>query len=136
MSLFNSECGRGCTFWAVLASAVVGVVTAFLQITGTITVATSFSWVLFGIAVVYLAVALVTASFNDRVVACSCRCPALTALLIGLLGTVLFSLVILAFAFVATSIVGAIILGLLLFFFSLSLTSTACLVSCLWGCGV
>ncbi len=135
MSLCNCENRFGCTFWGIIASAVVGVVTAFLQITGVITVAPVFSWVFFGIAVLYLAVLLGTLSFSDRAAACRCRCTALNALLIGVLGTVLTALVILAFAFVATSIAGAIVLGLELFFFSLTVTATACLVRCLFGCG-
>lgn len=135
MSLCNCESRFACTFWAVIASAIVGVVTAFLQITGVITVAPVVSWVFFGIAVLYLVVALATLSFGDRAAVCRGRCTALTALLIGILGTILTALVILAFAFVATSVAGAIVLGLELFFFSLTVTSTACLVRCLFGCG-
>jgi hypothetical protein len=40
----------------------------------------------------------------------------------------------LAVGFAATSILGAIITGVLLFFVSLFLTATACLVKCLEGC--
>lgn len=125
----------GCTFWAVIVSVAVGVVTAFLQITGTITVAPVFSWVFFGIAVLYLAVLLATLSFSDGTGACRHRCASLYGLLIGVLGTILAALIILAFAFVATSIAGAIILGFELFFFALTVTSTACLVKCLFACG-
>ena len=135
MSSCACENRFGCTFWAVIVSAIVGVVTAFLQITGTITVAPVFSWVFFGIAVLYLAVLLATLSFSDRIGACRNRCAPLYGLLIGILGTILAALVILAFAFVATSIAGAIILGFELFFFSLAATSTACLVKCLFACG-
>ncbi len=135
MSLFCCEKRCSCTLLAVILSVAVGVVTAFLQITGTITVAPVFSWVFFGIAVLFLAVTLGALSFNDSAAACRCRCASLNALLIGVLGTVLSALVILAFAFVATSIVGAIFLGLELFFFSLFIASSACLIKCLFGCG-
>ena len=135
MSFCSCENRCSCTLFAVILSAVLGVVTAFLQVTGTITVAPVFSWVFFGIAVLFLVVALAALSFNDSAAVCRCRCPALNALLIGALGTIVAALVILAFAFVATSIVGAIILGFELFFFFLTVTSSACLVRCLFGCG-
>ncbi len=125
-----------CVFWAVVVSAALGIVAAFLQITGTITVAPVFSWVFFGIAVLFLAITLGALSFNREAAVCRCRCPSLNALLIGVLGTVVAALVILAFAFVATSIVGAIFLGIELFFFFLVLTSAACFVRCLLGCGL
>ena len=136
MSLFGCENGRGCTFWAVIASAVIGVITAFLQITAAITVPPVFAWVVFGIAVVYLAVAFASLGFSDRTAVCGSRCAALNTLLIGILGAILLALIVLAFGFAATSIIGAIAIGLLLFFLSLTVTSTACLVRCLFGCGV
>ncbi|MBO5852597.1 MAG: hypothetical protein J6Q74_02170 [Clostridia bacterium] len=135
MSLFDCNSRCSCTFFAVIASVALGVVTAFLQITGTITVAPVFSWVFFGIALLFLVVTLGTLSFNDRTAVCRCRCTALNALLIGALGTIVSALVILAFAFVATSIIGAVFLGLELFFFFLFVFSSACFVRCLFGCG-
>lgn len=132
---FGCQNRFSCTFWAVLVSAALGVITAFLQITGTITVAPVFSWVFFGIAVLFLAVVLGTLGLDREASVCRCRFPALNALLIGILGTVVSALVILAFAFVATSIVGAVFLGLELFFFFLVLTSAACYARCLLGCG-
>lgn len=54
MSLFSCDSKCNCTIAAIIVSAIVGVVTAFLQITGVITVAPVFLWVVFGIAVVYL----------------------------------------------------------------------------------
>ena len=135
MSFCSCENRCSCTLFAVILSAVLGVVTAFLQVTGTITVAPLFSWVFFGIAVLFLLVSLTALSFNDTTAVCRCRCPALNALLIGALGTIVTALIVLAFAFVATSIVGAIILGLELFFFFLTITASACLIRCIFGCG-
>lgn len=123
-----------CSLWALIVSVIVGVVTAFLQITGTITVAPVFLWVVFGIAVVYLAVLVVTAALAGVPEGCGCMCTILNALLAGLLGTIFFALVLLAVGIVATSIISALLVGLLLLFFSLALTNTACLVRCLTDC--
>jgi hypothetical protein len=134
MSLFGCNCKCNCQLAATIASVIVGVVTAFLQITGIITVAPVFLWVVFGIAVVYLGVLVVAAALSGREEASRCLCTALNALLIGILGTVLFAVVLLAVGIVATSILSAILVGILLFFFALTLTSTACLVRSLADC--
>lgn len=134
MSNFGCYCKCSCRIAAVIASVIIGVVTAFLQITGVITVAPVFLWVAFGIAVVYLGVLVVAAALSGAEEAAGCLCTALNALLIGILGTILFALVLLAVGIVATSILSAILVGILLFFFSLTLTSTACLVRSLAGC--
>lgn len=123
-----------CRLAAVIASVIIGVVTAFLQITGTITVAPVFLWVTFGIAVVYLGVLVVAAALSGAEEVSGCLCAALNTLLIGILGTVLFAVVLLAVGIVATSILSAILVGILLFFFALTLTSTACLVRSLADC--
>lgn len=127
MSLFNCDCKRNCVLWAVIASVLVGIVTAFLQITGIITVTPAFLWVILGVAVVYLGVVLLAAALSDT----SCPSSVINALLAGILGTVLFSVILLAVGVVATSPVSAILAGLALLFFSLTLTSTACYVKCL-----
>lgn len=134
MSNFGCYCKCSCRIAAVIASVIIGVVTAFLQITGVITVAPVFLWVAFGIAVVYLGVLVVAAALSGAEAAAGCLCTALNALLIGILGTILFAVVLLAVGIVATSILSAILVGILLFFFSLTLTSTACLVRSLADC--
>ncbi len=128
----NNCCLRGsCTLFAVIASAIIGVITAFLTFSATITVTPAFLWVLLGIAVGYLAVTLATTAFL------SCRregvCPGrvIGALIAGILGTILTSVILLGFTFAATSVIGAIITGLLLFFFSLTIGETACYALCL-----
>ena len=127
MSLLNCDCKRNCVLWAVIASAIVGIITAFLQITGVITVTAAFLWVILGVAVVYLGVVLLAAALSDT----SCPNAIINALLAGILGTVLFSVILLAVGVVATSPVSAILSGLALLFLSLTLTSTACYVKCL-----
>jgi hypothetical protein len=104
------------------------VVTAFLRITGRITLTPAFLWVTLGVGIGYLAIVTIAAA----IARCGeDNCAALPALLLGALGTVLLSVVLLAITFVATSFLGAFLSGALLFFFSLLLTSTACYVRCL-----
>ena len=125
----NSQCD--CSFLAIVASIVIGIIAAFLTITGVIATTPVFLWVTFGIAVVYLGLTLVASPFFGRK---GCICRVLSILFTGILGTILASVILLAITFAATSIVGAIITGLLLLLFSLMLTSTACLVKCIANC--
>ena len=133
MSTSCQSCRLNCTLVAVAASVIIGVITAFLRITAAITLTPAFLWVLLGIAVVYLAVLVVSAAVMHRGV-CECLCSIVSSVLAGILGTILLSVVLLGIEFVATSVIGAIIAGALLFFFSLTVTSTACLVRCLFSC--
>ncbi len=133
MSTSCRSCSPGCVVFAVVASLIIGIITAFLRITGTITLTPAFLWVLLGIAVVYLAAILVTAGLS-RSGCCNDLCSIVTAFLAGILGTVLLSIVLLAIEFVATSIIGAVLTGGLLFFFFLIVTSASCLVRCFFGC--
>ncbi len=121
-----------CPAIAVVVSALVGVVTAFLQITAVITVAPLFFQSVIAIAVLLLAVTLLCAAATNDDSCNICVCRALKAQLLGILGSILAALVLLAVGFPATSILGAAIVGVLLFFFSLALTSTACVVKCLF----
>lgn len=130
MSNNNCNCRPSCTTFSLIAAAIIGVITAFLRLTATITVTPAFLWVLFGVAVGYLAVTLIASALLGRSGIRACACSVVPYLLAGILGTVLTSVVLLGITFVATSIVGAIITGLALFFFSLTVTQTACLVRC------
>lgn len=134
MSICGCNCKCNCTLVALITSIIVGVVTLVLQILGVITVTTAFLWVALGIGVVYLA-ALVAASALGRVAqrpACTCR--VLRELLVGILGTVLLALVLLAVGITATSVLSAIGVGLLLFFLWLTVTASACYVACQAEC--
>lgn len=135
MSIFGCRCRCSCLLAAVIASVIVGVVTAFLQIIGVITVTTAFLWVVLGVAVVYLGVLLVAAALSGGEEASECLCATLNALLAGILGTALLAVVLLAVGIAAASILSAVLVGALLFFFSLLLTGTACLVRSLMNCG-
>ncbi len=129
------NCKISCPLLAIVASIIIGIITAFLQISAVITVAPAFLWVVLGIAVVYLAVLLIIAATLDGAdVRISCLCPILSILLIGILGAILFSIILLGITFAATSIIGAIFTGALLAFLSLLITSTVCLIKCLARC--
>lgn len=136
MSMQNCNyCYRcSCTAVAVVAAIVLGIVAAFLQITGVITVTAAFLWVVLGIAVVYLGVLVITGALAREERRQSCLCDSLNALLVGILGTVLFSLILLAVGIVATSVVSAILVGILIAFFFLTVLATACYVRYLAGC--
>ena len=130
MSNFCCDCKSNCTVLSIVASLVIGIITAFLTITAAITVTPAFLWVVLGVAVVYLAILLFTRGRDNRV----CACSILPVLLAGILGTILLAIVLLGVTFAATSVIGAIITGLLLAFLSLIFTTTACLVTCEAGC--
>lgn len=124
----NFRCS--CVIAAVIASVILGVVAAFLQITGTITVTPAFLWVVLGVAIGYLGILPATTGREQA----EC-CSAIGTVLTGILGTVLFSVVLLAVGITATSVVSAILVGLLVLFAALTVTGTACLVRCATGCG-
>ena len=126
-------CKTSCTVIAIVTSLIIGIITSFLRITATITLTPAFLWVLLGIAVGYLAITLVSGAIF-RKECCNDLRTIVTTLLVGILGTTLLSIVLLAIEFVATSIISAILTGGLLFFFFLTLTSTACLVRCFLNC--
>lgn len=131
MSLFGCDNRHNCIGIAIVASLIVGIVAAFLTITAVISVVPVFLWVVLGIAVAFLALSLYVAPKLQRGNPCGGLSPALTALLVGILGTVLLSAVLLAIPFAATSVIGAITVGLVVAFFSLILTSAACLIKCI-----
>ncbi len=133
MSLFCCDNRRECLGASIIVSLLIGVVTAFLTFAAVIAVSPVFLWVVFGIAVAFLALALISASLLQGS-ASRCLCTVLTALLIGILGTIFLAVLLLAISFAATSIIGAILTGVLLFFFVLVLTSAACLVRCIVNC--
>lgn len=124
----NCENRFGCVTLSFIASLVIGIIAAFLRITAVITLTPAFLWVALGIAVVYLALNLLA---YERSARC---CTALYAVLAGALGTALLSVILLGVTFAATSVIGAIFAGLLLFFLSLLVSSTACLIACRANC--
>ena len=122
----NCNTGNECLVVAIAASIVIGIVTGILTITGIIATTPAFLWVVFGIAVVYLLTAFVVSTQNNFETPCKTQ-RILATFIAGILGTILFSVILLAITFAATSATGAVLTGLLLSSFSLIITTTACL---------
>lgn len=134
MTILNCESKWDCSGIAIISSLILGIIAAFLQITAILEIPSTFLIVTFGIAVVYLAVTLVSVSLSQQSITCRSRCNTLSTLLFGILGTILFSVILLAIDIAATSVIGALLTGALVFFFTLMLISTACLTKCLINC--
>ena len=132
MANVNCGCKFNCTGLAVITSLIIGIVGAFLTITAVITLAPLFLGIVIGIALIFLIALLLTVGSGNCI---SRRCEtALDALLVGIIGTVVTAALLLAVTFAATSVIGAIVVGLLLFFVSLIITESACLARCLAEC--
>lgn len=133
MSMCNCSCRCNCALISLIAGVILGVVTAFLQITGTITVTVPFLWAAVGLAVVYLGILLLSTGCCrcDR----GCLCTNIRLTLLGILGTALLGLILLAVGITATSVVSAILVGLLVLSLTLTLAGAACYVKSALGCG-
>ncbi|MBE6748780.1 MAG: hypothetical protein E7557_06075 [Ruminococcaceae bacterium] len=135
MTIFNCECKRDCLLFAAISSIVIGIIVAFLRITGVITITPVLLIIAFGIAVFFLLATLIATALWGQRICSSCVSATISAVLTGILGTLLLSVVLLAIPFVATSIIGAIITGALAAFLSYIFTATACTVKCFVRCG-
>lgn len=134
MSKCNCGCRWDCIGVSVVVSFFVAIITAFLTYNATITLTPAFLWVLFGIGVVYLGINLVFSSNSGVSEGRECVCSIIPTVLVGILGTIITALVLLGITFAATSVIGAIISGLLLGFFTLMVISVACLILCKVSC--
>ncbi|MBQ2968475.1 MAG: hypothetical protein IJE10_10200 [Clostridia bacterium] len=133
------HCGCGarvsCGAIAFVASLILGIVAAFLRLSGALVIGTAFFWVALGVAVVYLGILLLTSAFLQGAGPRGCSvCGTIPLVLAGILGTALTSALLLAFTFVATSVLGAVLTGAFIFFIALILTAVACLIQCIAGC--
>lgn len=127
-------CRRDCVLLSIIAAAVFGVIGAFLQISGLIAVTPAFLWVALGIAVGYLAVLAGGFLLRKCQEPVRCLCRALSTMLVGIWGTQLFAVVLLAVDIAATSVLSAVLVGLLIASLTLALGATACLIRCLADC--
>ncbi len=116
-----------CLIIAVAASILIGIVTAILSATEIITLIPAFLWALLSVAVVYLLVTFVASSLR-RFDTPYCSKILITAFIVGILGTILFSILLLVLPIALASPAGIIFSGLLLASFSLIITSVSCLV--------
>ena len=130
MTNCNCYCKTDCAGVSIVVSIIIAIIAGMLRFMGIITLTPAFLWVVFGIAVVYLGLSL----FSSDTTANRCKCQTLPVYLIGILGTIFTSLVLLGIEFVATSVIGAIISGLLLGFFTLVITTAVCLIRCKTNC--
>jgi hypothetical protein len=134
MSRIRCSIKSSCTGTAVIASAIIGVLTAFAQITGVITVTPVFIWILSGITVAYLGVFAAAVAVARKTAHRRCLRSPLGALLLGILGTLVLSLVLLAMPIAASGVLSVLLPGFLLFFFTLTLTAAPCFLRCLADC--
>ena len=134
MERHDCNCRCRCSLTALIASLLLGVIAAFLRITGVLNLTTSFLWAAFIIAVVYLAALILPVAVAGKREACACLCTNLRAIIAGALGTILLALVLLLIDVAAASVIGAILAGVLIFFFALLFAGTACLIKCLADC--
>lgn len=134
MSNCGCNTGYGCLGIGIVASIVVAIITAFLTFSATITITPAFLWVTLGIAVVYLAITYINSVNDTREIQNDCICSTLATIIVGILGTIITSLVLLGVTFAATSVIGALISGLLLGFLTLLFVSVACYIFCRTSC--
>ena len=127
MSNLQNRCN--CVALSLIASIAVGIIGAVLLFTAVITVLPVIYWVIAGIAVGFLALAFFISAFTPD---CNKAClrQVLTTFIIGVLGTILTALILLGVGFAATSVIGAIVFGAAVFFFSLLITSVVCAIKC------
>lgn len=130
----NCNCRVDCAFLAIAAAIIVGVVAAIAQFTAIVTFTIVFYIVAFGVAVLLLAVLLALVPVLDRVTCQNCCGSGVKLATIGTLGTIATSIVLLAVGFAATSGIGAVFVGLLAAFFTLSVTSIVCTINCAGEC--
>ena len=124
-----------CTLTAVITAVIAGVVAAFLQILGIVTLTTAFVVGALITGAAYLSIGVVAAANLRRSDTRSCCvCRTLNTALVGVLGTILTSLVLLAVGITATSVFSAVLVGLLFFFLWLTVAASACFIRCAADC--
>ncbi len=123
-----------CAFLSIAAAIIVGIVAAIAQFTAIVTFTTVFYIVAFGVAVLLLAILLALVPVLYRVSCQSCSGFNIKLATAGILGTILTSIILLAVGFAATSGLGAIFVGLLAAFFTLTVTSVVCTINCAANC--
>lgn len=134
MTQTNCICRISCRVAAIVAALVIGILTAFLQITGVFGATVPFLIVAFGVAAVYLLGVLLAVAMTGQTEYRFCRCSALRIVLIGILAALVLAVVLLVFGITATSIISAVLVGLLAAALTLIFAGTVCLVRCLADC--
>lgn len=136
MGVKNMACGCqrcNCGVLAFIASVVVGIIAAILRYTAVITITPAFLWVVLGVAVVFLGASVFAAILGGNNVR-RCFCEYFTLFVVGALGAILLSVVLLAIPFAATSLLGALISGAMIYAIAQVVTITACVLRCIISC--
>ncbi len=134
MTISNCDNKLNCTGIAIITSLILGIIAAFLQITAVITIPAILLGSAVLIALVFLLVLLIAVSLTQTSVSCRTLCSVLSVLLLGILGSILFAAILLITGITATSVISAILVGLLVFSFSLFILTTTCLIKCIVNC--
>ncbi|MGN1194407.1 MAG: hypothetical protein ACI4SB_02895 [Acutalibacteraceae bacterium] len=136
MALNDCDCKFRCvcTVYAIISSIILGLVAAVLSVCRVICFKPVFFWFLLVISIVYLAVLIIAAVLKKDERQCKCKCQILNTLLAGILGTVAISILLLGIGHCIPCGLSAVLIGVLIAFFSLTVTSTACLVKLLTMC--
>ena len=134
MSKCDCYCKTSCAGLSIVASIIIGIIAGMLRFMGVINVTSAFLWVVFGIAIVYLAINLFSSNFSCYCTTNRCLCLTMPVYFVGVLGTIFISMILLGISFSATSFIGAVLFGLLLGFFTLMITSAVCLIKCKTTC--
>ena len=132
MTCSNCETKINCTGIAFITSLILGIIAAFLQITAVIAIPPILLGSAIIVALVFLLVILIAVSLTQT--SCRALCSVVSVLLLGILGSILFAAILLIIDIAATSVIGAILVGLLVFSFSLFILTTACLIKCIANC--
>ena len=128
------DCQRcNCGVLAFVASVFVGIIAAILRYTAVITITPAFLWVVLGVAVVFLGASVFAAILGGSGVR-RCFCEYFTLFVVGALGAILLSVVLLAIPFAATSLLGALISGAMIYAIAQVVTITACILRCIINC--
>lgn len=128
MSFICCDNRRYCTIAAIIVSTIVGIVFAFTLISGGVVIDPIYVSVALGVGLVYLAATLIAvaiASLRFRGMGASSE---LIALIIGILGTIIFSIVVYLVGVTAVTVGLAVLVGFLGAFFALMITSTICFI--------
>ncbi len=130
------DCGGkrrcACTLYSILSSVIFGIVAVILHLCGLVAFQPAFLWVLLVVSLTYLAVLIAALTYGNHLR--ECKCTILNTLLAGILGTILSSALLLGLGCIKWTVLSAILGGLLIAFFSLTVTNTACFVKCLALC--
>lgn len=130
----NCGCNLSCKAIGILLSIVFGVLAGILFFFKALPCVTVSIWVALAIAVIVL-IATIFAVFRSNSISDKvCLCRNISTLLVGVIGTIITAVVALALWLLPCSIFIATLIGLIAFFFVLTLSAVVCILLCLLDC--